>query len=89
MKYIDETGHRYGRLTVLRKYGSSGGAYHGKYWLCLCDCGTETAVRGTDLRRGLRKSCGCLVRMSAEERKAAGYPLPPNWGQHRGQKSAE
>lgn len=28
-------------------------------FLCQCDCGKEIIVRGTDLRNGRKKSCGC------------------------------
>ncbi len=29
-------------------------------WACLCICGNETEVRGSALRNGSTKSCGCL-----------------------------
>lgn len=29
-------------------------------WLCICDCGNETTVLGTQLRNGAIRSCGCL-----------------------------
>lgn len=54
---IDETGHTYGILTVLRqgktKDGRSG-------WVCKCQCGNEIIVRGPDLRAHKYRSCGCL-----------------------------
>ena len=56
---IDETGNRYGRLTVLRV-----GEKKMKgvlYWLCKCDCKNETEVRGQDLRCGKAMSCGCRL----------------------------
>lgn len=57
-KVIDETGHRYGRLTVIERAGSD---ERGRVrWLCKCDCGTEKVVRGESLRWGGVKSCGCL-----------------------------
>jgi hypothetical protein len=56
-KCIDETGHRYGRLTVIRRYHVNG--ERSAFWLCRCDCGTEVAVRGQYLRCGHTKSCGC------------------------------
>lgn len=57
-KVINETGNRYGRLTVIKKNGSTKrGAIK---WLCLCDCGNEITVIGNLLRRGSTKSCGCL-----------------------------
>lgn len=58
MKTIDETGNRYGRLTVICRAGSTKGGM--ARWLCKCDCGCETVTRGYDLRSGNTKSCGCL-----------------------------
>lgn len=56
-KLIDLTGQRFGRLTVIKKIPS----YNtNARWLCRCDCGKETAVLGTTLRRGESQSCGCF-----------------------------
>ena len=54
----DLSGQRFGKITVLRREGCvrSGEAT----WKCLCDCGKETVVVGSSLRRGLTRSCGCL-----------------------------
>lgn len=51
-------GQRFARWAVLRQAGNTkrGGAL----WLCRCDCGTERAVLGADLRKGKSVSCGCL-----------------------------
>lgn len=53
-------GDRIGRLLVLRmstKTDSNGS----KYWLCSCDCGTKTTVRGSRLTGTVKtRSCGCL-----------------------------
>lgn len=43
---------------------------HQALWLCRCDCGKETTVRGSDLRSGGRKSCGCLLLESRRFRRA-------------------
>lgn len=56
----DISGQRFGRLTVLCLAGRSLG--HVAYWVCVCDCGEETIARGTSLRDGSIKSCGCLGR---------------------------
>lgn len=32
------------------------------YWSCICDCGNTTIVRGTLLKNGNTRSCGCLQR---------------------------
>lgn len=71
LKYKDETGKRYGRLTVMKYYGMD--KRQGAIWLCKCDCGQEIAVFGKDLRRNNTRSCGCLRRMSFEERRALGF----------------
>ena len=56
-KYINLTGETFGRLLVLHRNGSnrSGDAM----FLCRCDCGTLTVVRGKHLRSGNTTSCGC------------------------------
>lgn len=57
-KLKDITGHTFGRLTPLYKLHNHYG--QGAYWLCMCECGNLTEVRGTMLRNGNTKSCGCL-----------------------------
>ena len=54
---IDLTGQKFGRLTVISRYGPSNG---GLKWNCICKCGNEVVVRGYKLRKGITKSCGCL-----------------------------
>ena len=62
-KFIDLTGQKYGRLTVLERGPNE---FVGKTkipfvrWVCRCDCGNEVIVRGNDLKSGHTKSCGCL-----------------------------
>lgn len=60
--YIDLTGNKYGRLHVEGletriKYPSGKTE---QLWNCVCDCGNRVIVRGTDLKSGHTKSCGCL-----------------------------
>jgi hypothetical protein len=60
-KWIDLTGRKFGRLTVLALHPER--YRYGKQtvprWLCRCDCGAETVVRGYHLRSGNTASCGC------------------------------
>ena len=56
---IDETGNRYGRLTVLYKDMSRRFTDRGAYWICKCDCGNIISVSGVNLRSG-QTSCGCI-----------------------------
>lgn len=58
-KFINEIGNKYGKLTVI-SLSSKTDSKGQKYWNCLCDCGKECVVRGTSLRSGQTKSCGCL-----------------------------
>lgn len=56
--FKDISGQKFGRLTALYRLNN-----HNKncvYWLCICDCGNLKEVRGTHLRYGQIKSCGCL-----------------------------
>ena len=56
---INEVGNRYYALTVLKRVEND---KHGKArWLCRCDCGNETIVVGSNLRKGNTKSCGCGI----------------------------
>ncbi|MBO7677730.1 MAG: hypothetical protein J6S49_09510 [Erysipelotrichaceae bacterium] len=66
-KYIDLTGQKFGRLTVLGIYKR---ATHGKTftWKCKCDCGNETFVSGNHLKsKSGAKSCGCLKKQKCSE----------------------
>lgn len=57
-KLLILVGARYGRLTVLSEEGKDA---YGKYlYKCICDCGKETIVLGTDLNTGKVVSCGCF-----------------------------
>ena len=54
-------------LTVKKFVGSWRGK--GAAWLCVCDCGNETIVTGVNLRRGYTRSCGCINKLTNEERR--------------------
>lgn len=85
--FIDLTGQRFGRLTVISRaesYRQPSGVLVTK-WNCLCDCGNVVAVRMQNLRRGITKSCGCLQKEKAKEIGAGGaktnkYDLSGNYG---------
>lgn len=71
-------GDRFGRWTV-KEYAGLRPAYAGsrnrvKVYLCVCDCGREKEVRGTDLARGVTRSCGCLRWDVRRERAAVRKP---------------
>jgi len=55
----DIEGQRFHRLVVIRKHGRVGTKL---LWELACDCGKTTLGCAADLRRGKKKSCGCLNR---------------------------
>ena len=57
--FIDLTGVRFGRWTVLHKDPEMTKIKGRIYWICQCDCGTIRSVCGELLRNGHSKSCGC------------------------------
>jgi len=56
----DLAGERFGILAVVRRDLSK--PFEKPRWVCHCNCGVEKSVRGSNLRNGTVKSCGCLVR---------------------------
>lgn len=64
--FIDLTGQQFGYLTVIKRVENVGKATR---WLCKCKCGKEKIVYGTNLRRGLTKSCGCYRKEKLSQEK--------------------
>lgn len=62
---IDETGKRYGRLTVIEYVGTNEHNY--ALFRCACDCGNEVIVKGRNLRSGHTQSCGCYCKDRSRE----------------------
>ena len=57
-RFLDRTGLKYGRLTVVKHSGKDKRNKH--LWLCKCDCGNEKIVVSDNLSSGKSNSCGCL-----------------------------
>lgn len=53
-------GKRFGRWVVVERDLSNPG--HGAKWICKCDCGNQSSVKGYALISGESMSCGCLNR---------------------------
>lgn len=53
-----EPGQRFGELTTIKETDER--VYQEKAWLCRCSCGKEVLAGNGQLRRGDKKSCGCL-----------------------------
>lgn len=63
---IEMIGKKFGLLTVIAK-DENKTTKQNIYWICQCDCGNLKSVRGTSLRAGETKSCGCLQKKAAKK----------------------
>lgn len=62
--FIDLTGRKFGRLTVVKRAPNKGKR---TAWYCNCDCRKQNVVVvGEDLKYGRTKSCGCLKSETAK-----------------------
>lgn len=66
-KIKDLTNQKFGRLTVIKYYGSNKNSR--ALWLCKCDCGNEKVVIGNSLLCKLTFSCGCYNKEAASKRR--------------------
>jgi len=62
MRFIDLTGEKFGKLTVIKLDHMH--KKNGSYWQCSCDCGSDkiSIISGKNIRNKKVLSCGCLVR---------------------------
>lgn len=61
----DLTGQCFERLLVIEPTRLNG---RKDYWVCRCDCGNSTIVRGDHLRHGRTRSCRCLQAEASRQR---------------------
>lgn len=57
-KKIDLVGQKFNRLLVIGEQLEK--KCTDAVWICKCDCGNETNVKASKLKRGTTKSCGCF-----------------------------
>ena len=70
----DVTGQLFGSLKVIERAENT---IQGQaQWKCICECGNEIVVRGSCLRNGHTKSCGCKQK---EAIKLMGQKSHPSW----------
>jgi len=62
--FIDLTGQKIGRLTVLKMCDSK--IHHENAWECRCECGKVVSIRTSSLKAGTTRSCGCLNEVSIQ-----------------------
>jgi hypothetical protein len=63
--FKDLTDKKFGKLSVIEYSGKKKDGR--SIWKCLCDCGNEKYVPGSNLINGTTKSCGCLTRERASD----------------------
>lgn len=56
--FVDLTGKKFGRLSVIKRKGSNLPVK----WVCKCECGKTTVVDASHLKDGHTRSCGCLMK---------------------------
>jgi hypothetical protein len=64
--FIDLTGQRFGRWSVLGLHSGRDGNVR---WTCECSCGTVRPVLGGSLRAGRSTSCGCVWRRHSDHHR--------------------
>ena len=65
---VDLTNQRFGKLFVLRETKNK--RKKRALWFCLCNCGKTKEISSKYLLNGDTKSCGCLSKGNAHNRKA-------------------
>ena len=65
------SGQKYGKLEVISYHHTSTDGH--SFWKCKCECGNESIVKGTHLKRKKTTSCGCVSRRNATLRMRARY----------------
>lgn len=58
---VDIFNIRFGNLVVLERVSSKNNRIR---WKCLCDCGNITYADSGNIKKGQKKSCGCLVKQN-------------------------
>lgn len=72
--FLDITGQKFGRWTVLKMLENRKNTRI--MWLCQCDCGTIRSVYGCHLRNGSSLSCGCIKTERLQQWNGENHP---NW----------
>lgn len=76
-KFIDRTGFRYGRLTVISAAGRN--ALKKTLWYCACACGKDIVVNSGALQTGNTTSCGCYLMEKVTKHGGSGTGSYNTW----------
>lgn len=81
-KIKDLIGKKFGRLTVIKYYGSN--KYGRSLWLCQCECGNEKVILGNSLLSKSTLSCGCynkeIIKKVNSKHNMSNIKLYKIWG---------
>lgn len=81
MSFVDLTGMKFGRLTVIERaenYVLPSSGKKRSQWVCECECGNKRIVQAGHLKSGHTQSCGCYNRdIVKEKRKTHGESKTP------------
>lgn len=69
-RFKDIAGQRFGLLTAIEPVEYRNLQW---YWRCQCDCGGTKVASGIQLRKGLTRSCGCLIAARAAANTRHGH----------------
>ena len=76
-KFVDRTGLKYGRLTVVKRSGTD--KLKKPLWECICGCGNTTFVNSTSLQTGNTTSCGCYLKEKVTKHGGTGKSSYNTW----------
>lgn len=71
-------GQKYNRLTAISRQGVDNKRQI--LWLFECECGKFKILRGTEVRRGIVKSCGCYMKEQTSKSKRSADLLGKKFG---------
>jgi len=65
----DLSGIRVGRLQIIKKANDKNNE---SVWIAKCDCGKETLINGTQVKKGHKKTCGCHLKRGSDRMDLTG-----------------
>lgn len=78
--FIDKSGQRFGRLTVLREWERRPtGKSTAIFWNCRCDCGREVFINSGHLSSGNSTTCGCWRKGRPSNQRTHGMTGSPEY----------
>lgn len=76
-------GNKYGRLQVISIADRKMWRNKNRHFVCICECGTEKIINGSDLKSGNVNSCGCFrvdkLRSRLQTHGNSSHPLYSIW----------